>query len=44
MEGVFNPFGGGTGLVAKHLLVLVAWGVVAIAVALRRFRWDPRHG
>ena len=42
MEAVFNPFGGGTALVARHLAVLVGWGVLALVVGLRRFRWEPR--
>jgi hypothetical protein len=25
------------------LLVLGAWGVAAVLVALRRFRWEPRR-
>ena len=39
---VFDPFGSGTGIVASHLLVMLLWGVGAIAVSLRRFRWEPR--
>ena len=31
-----------TGVNANHLLVLLVWGVAGAAVALRRFRWDPR--
>ncbi len=41
MVGVFNPFGGGTGIVATHTLMLLAWGVVGLLVSLRRFRWEP---
>jgi len=40
---VFNPFGKGTGIVAGDVAVMLAWGVVAIVVSLRRFRWEPRH-
>lgn len=39
---VFNPFGGGTGIVASHTLMLFGWGVVGLLVSLRRFRWEPR--
>jgi ABC-2 type transport system permease protein len=39
---VFNPFGGGTGTVARHFAVLGAWGVAGVVVAVRRFRWEPR--
>lgn len=42
MVGVFNPFGGGTGIVASHTLMLVAWGVLGLVFSLRRFRWEPR--
>ena len=31
-----------TGVNADHLLVLLAWGAAGAAVAVRRFRWDPR--
>ena len=26
-----------------HLLVMLIWGAVAVGVALRRFRWEPRR-
>jgi len=42
MEAVFNPFGDGTGLIGVHLFVIVAWGVGATALSLKRFRWTPR--
>jgi ABC-2 type transport system permease protein len=42
MVAVFNPFGGGTGIVASHTLMLLAWGVLGLLVSLRRFRWEPR--
>jgi ABC-2 type transport system permease protein len=31
-----------TGVNADHLLLLLAWGAAGAAVAVRRFRWDPR--
>ena len=43
MLAVFNPFGGGTGIEAKHVAVLGAWGTGALLLALRRFRWEPRR-
>ncbi len=43
MEAVFNPFGGGTGIVAQHVVVMLAWGVGGLVVAVRRFRWEPRR-
>jgi ABC-2 type transport system permease protein len=42
MVAVFNPFGGGTGIVATDTLMMTAWGVVGLVIALRRFRWEPR--
>ena len=39
---VFNPFGSGTGVVASHSAVMIAWGIGALALSLRRFRWEPR--
>ena len=42
MVAVFNPFGGGTGIVASHTLIMLAWGIGALVVSLRRFRWEPR--
>jgi ABC-2 type transport system permease protein len=44
MQAVFNPFAHGTGVIARHVLVLLAWGVGGTIVAARRFRWDPRGG
>jgi ABC-2 type transport system permease protein len=38
----FSPFGSGTGISATHTLVMVAWGVGAGLLAMRRFRWEPR--
>ena len=41
MVHVFNPYGGGTGIVASHTLIMIAWGIAALVVSLRRFRWEP---
>jgi ABC-2 type transport system permease protein len=38
----FNPNLVGNGVGWDHLGVLVAWGVLGTAVALRFFRWEPR--
>jgi ABC-2 type transport system permease protein len=40
---VFSPRASGTGLSLSDLGVMLLWGVIGIAVALRRFRWEPRH-
>ena len=42
MVAVFDPFGGGTGIVANHMLMLFGWGLLGLLVSLRRFRWEPR--
>jgi ABC-2 type transport system permease protein len=43
MVAVFNPMAGGTGIVASHVAVMVAWGVGGIVLSVLRFRWEPRH-
>lgn len=42
MFEVFSPAARGTGIVARDLGVIMLWGVVALLVAVRRFRWEPR--
>lgn len=42
MVHVFDPFAGGTGIIATHTLMMIAWGVLGLVVSLRRFRWEPR--
>ncbi|MBV9100209.1 MAG: ABC transporter permease [Candidatus Dormibacteraeota bacterium] len=32
-----------TGFVGNDLLIMAAWGVVGIVIAVRRFRWEPRR-
>ena len=32
----------GTGIVTSHTLIMIAWGLVCLAISLRRFRWEPR--
>lgn len=34
--------GGGTGLEAGNVAVLALWGLAGIAIAARRFRWEPQ--
>ncbi len=41
-EALLGPFAQHTGFDWPHLGVLLAWGVIGAAVAIRRFRWDPR--
>jgi ABC-2 type transport system permease protein len=42
MVHVFDPFGAGTGIIATHMLIMIAWGVAGLIFSLRRFRWEPR--
>ena len=37
----YNPYTKGAGFAGGDLLVLAAWGVVGLAIALRRFSWLP---
>lgn len=39
---LLNAFAFDKGLDAKALITLILWGLVGGAVAVRRFRWDPR--
>ena len=32
----------GSGIEAKPLLLMLGWGIVALVVAVKRFRWEPR--
>gem|GEM_PF-6519724 len=43
MVEVFNPLAKGTGILAADIGMLLLWGVIGLAVAVRRFRWDPDH-
>jgi ABC-2 type transport system permease protein len=41
MTTVFDPFGSGAGFSVDHLVVMAAWGVAGLLVALRFARWEP---
>lgn len=41
MQHAFNPFETGSGLEVKDLLIVAAWGVAALILAIRYFRWEP---
>ncbi len=41
-QALLGPFAQHAGFDWPHLGVLLIWGVVGAAVAIRRFRWDPR--
>ena len=38
----FNPATTGSGISRHDLLIVVAWGVAGLLIALRRFTWSPR--
>ena len=42
MFAVFDPRVLGSGIEAKPLLLMLGWGIVALVVAVKRFRWEPR--
>jgi ABC-2 type transport system permease protein len=42
LEDTFNPFVHGNGFQWGHLAVMALWLVVAVAVAVRFFRWEPK--
>ena len=44
MQRVFNPFAAGTAIHSTDVAVLVLWGLIGVAVAVRRFRWEPNRG
>jgi ABC-2 type transport system permease protein len=41
MFAVFDPRVGGAGIEGLPLLVMFAWGLAALGLAVRRFRWEP---
>ena len=43
VEVLSYPYDPGTSLPWSALLILIAWGVVGLALAARFFRWTPRH-
>ncbi len=43
LQVVFNPFETGAGFRPVDLLVMAVWGAFGLAVALRRFSWEPRR-
>lgn len=43
MRTAFNPPPGNSGWEPFHLAIVVAWGVAALLLAMRFFRWEPRR-
>ncbi len=42
LQNAFVPVGGGIGLTGGNVANLVVWGAAGLAVAVRRFKWDPQ--
>lgn len=42
LQTTFSSSASGVGLNAENVAVLAAWGIVALAVAAREFRWEPQ--
>lgn len=38
----YNPYSPGPGFAARDLLIMAAWGVAGLVIAIRRFRWMPQ--
>ncbi len=43
LHAAFDPFLTGSGLDVKGLLVMVVWGLIGVAVAVRFFTWERRR-
>jgi ABC-2 type transport system permease protein len=43
MHEVFNPFASGGGFRGGDLIVIGIWGLGALLIAVRFFRWEPRR-
>ena len=41
-DAMLAAFAYNTGFQWKQLGILLAWGVIGAAIAIRKFRWDPR--
>ena len=42
LQTTFSSSASGIGLNAENVAVLAAWGIVALLVAAREFRWEPQ--
>jgi ABC-2 type transport system permease protein len=42
MHEAYNPLTAGSGFEVKSLVVMAAWGVLGLALAVRYFSWEPR--
>jgi ABC-2 type transport system permease protein len=41
--GIYNNPAAGSGFAPNDLLVIAAWGVVGLVIALRFFSWEPHR-
>jgi ABC-2 type transport system permease protein len=38
----FDPFVIGSGFEPKHMAIVAIWGIAGLAIAIKRFSWEPR--
>jgi len=38
----YNPYSSGSGFAGRDLLIMAAWGIAGLVVAVLRFRWTPQ--
>ena len=38
----YNPYSSGSGFVGRDLLIMAAWGIGGLLIAVLRFRWSPQ--
>ena len=43
MHNAFDPFETGSAFELKAILVMLAWGALGVAIAVRYFSWEPRR-
>jgi ABC-2 type transport system permease protein len=43
MQVAFHPSTIGSGFRPGHLLIITAWGIAGLVLAVRFFRWEPRY-
>lgn len=43
MQHAFNPFERGSGFSGTDLLIVAAWGVGSLLIAIWKFRWEPKR-
>jgi hypothetical protein len=43
LHRAFDPLGTGSGLDMKDIAVMLAWGGLGLAIAVRYFSWEPKR-